>query len=168
MGANVFYPTNSAVSILQADAPALEDVRSQDTENASQLSNGSDGKDDQEMPAQPIFRKREHKPAAPTPASKCPRTSYAASALQDMANSVLQFGQAVAAAFAPAPNAVNPTPCLCMNAIQAVQKNKPWMDLDQLIQAIDLFHCDKTACKAYLLFTDNPELQRQWLTVQLL
>ncbi|KDR70906.1 hypothetical protein GALMADRAFT_144377 [Galerina marginata CBS 339.88] len=129
----------------------------------------SDGDEDTQPSQASVSRKRAHRePATPTrPSAKRPRASHGAAALQDMSASLTQVGNALSAALAPPPNAVDPTPRRHTNTVAAVLRlEMSWLDSDQLVAFIDFIRGDQVAGDVYLALTE-PDVHKNWVCTQL-
>jgi hypothetical protein len=165
VGANVFHPTGTHDEDSGTPAPSEPNSTSQRDEP---LVEDSDSDEDSQPSQSSALRKRAREPATPTrPSVKRPRASNGAAALQDMSSSLTQVGNALSAALAPPPNAVDPTPRRRANAIAAVLRlETDWLDDSQLVAFIDFIRGDQIAGDVYLALT-KPEVRKKWVHTQL-
>lgn len=84
-----------------------------------------------------------------------------------MSASLTQVGNALAAALAPPPNAIDPTPRRRSNAVAAALRvEKTWLSNNELVSFIDFLRGDQTAADIYLAL-DEPDVRKEWVRIQL-
>lgn len=112
-------------------------------------------------------QKRTREPATSPRPSKRIRKSAGAEALSEVSSSLTEFGSKIAAALAPPPTLLQPSPIRrCKSITTAIKLEKAWLSTHELAAFIDILRADPHAFDVYLAL-DEDEIRREWVHIQL-
>lgn len=112
-------------------------------------------------------QKHTHEPATPPCPSKCIRKFAGAKALSEVSLSLSEFGSKIAAALAPPPTLLQPSPIRrCKSITTAIKLEKAWFSTHELAAFINILRSDPHAFDVYLAL-DEDDICREWVHLQL-
>lgn len=120
-----------------------------------------------QTPAPPASRKRSAAaPASAATTTKKVRLSSGAAALQNMASQVADFNDLMRDAFAPSKPGIaapaSPSSVQLQAAIKRARELETWMDPEDLVSLIEVFH-DGKSVTIYEMLADSEELRIRWI-----
>ena len=84
-----------------------------------------------------------------------------------MLQSLAGFGNTLAAALAPPPPPIDPTPICRASAVACLLcKEKEWLNATEQVALIEFLHKDQSAADIYMAVTEA-EVCREWVRMQL-